>query len=40
MLDYILNMLVVRSETQSTENLGQLRKQIDECDDTLIEVLA
>ena len=39
-LDYILNMLVVRSETQSTENLGQLRKQIDECDDTLIEVLA
>jgi chorismate mutase len=39
-LDYILNMLVIRKETQSTENLTELRKQIDDCDDHLIEVLA
>src|SRR5574344_14496 len=39
-LDYILNMLVIRKETQSTENLTELRKQIDECDDNLIEILA
>jgi chorismate mutase len=39
-LDYILNMLVIRKETQSTENLTELRKQIDECDDSIIEILA
>ncbi|MCD8031897.1 MAG: bifunctional 3-deoxy-7-phosphoheptulonate synthase/chorismate mutase type II [Bacteroides sp.] len=39
-LDYILNLLVVRKETQTTENLAELRKQIDECDNNLIEELA
>ncbi len=39
-LDYILNLLVIRKETQSTENLAELRKQIDECDNNLIEELA
>jgi chorismate mutase len=39
-LDYILNLLVIRKETQSTENLSELRKQIDECDDNIIEILA
>lgn len=39
-LSYILNLLVIRSETQSTENLSELRKQIDECDDELIQILA
>jgi chorismate mutase len=39
-LDYILNLLVIRESTQTTENLNELRKQIDECDNDLIEVLA
>lgn len=39
-LDYIINMLVIRKETQSTENLTELRRQIDECDDSIIEILA
>lgn len=39
-LSYILNLLVIRKETQSTENLNELRRQIDECDNSLIEVLA
>mgnify|MGYP000967860091 CR=1 FL=1 len=39
-LDYILNLLVIRKETQSTENLNELRKQIDECDNNLIQELA
>ena len=39
-LEYILEMLVIRDETHSTEDLGQLRKQIDECDDSLIQELA
>lgn len=39
-LDYILNLLVIRHETQSTENLGELRNQIDECDNQVIEILA
>lgn len=40
-LEYILNMLVIREGVQqSTENLNMLRKQIDECDDDLIEVLS
>ena len=39
-LDYILNLLVIRKETQTTENLSQLRKQIDECDDNIIQELA
>lgn len=39
-LEYILEMLVIRAETHITEDLGQLRKQIDECDDSLIQELA
>ena len=39
-LDYILNLLVIRSEHQTTENLHELRRQIDECDNELIEILA
>ena len=39
-LDYILNLLVIRTETQTTESLTQLRKQIDECDDNIIQELA
>jgi len=39
-LDYILNLLVIRETNQSTENLNELRKQIDECDDELIQILA
>lgn len=39
-LDYILSMLVVRDQTVSTENIVALRKQIDEIDDSLIDLLA
>lgn len=39
-LEYILNLLVIRKEVQSTENLSLLRKQIDECDNNLIQELA
>ena len=39
-LDYILNLLVIRKDTQSTENLSELRKQIGECDNDLIQTLA
>ncbi|MBQ8592771.1 MAG: bifunctional 3-deoxy-7-phosphoheptulonate synthase/chorismate mutase type II [Bacteroidaceae bacterium] len=39
-LDYILNLLVVRKEKHTTENLHELRGQIDECDNNLIEILA
>lgn len=39
-LDYILNMLVIRQEVQTTENLSELRKQIDECDNYLMQELA
>ena len=39
-LDYILNLLVIRKKTQTTENLGELRNQIDDCDNEIIEVLA
>lgn len=39
-LEYILSMLVIRNETQTTENLVALRKQIDECDNNLLEMLA
>lgn len=40
-LDYILNMLVIREgETQTTESLTELRKQIDELDDQLVELLS
>ena len=39
-LDYILNLLVIRKDTYTTESLNELRKQIDECDDNLIQELS
>jgi chorismate mutase len=39
-LSYILSMLVVRDTKQTTENLVQLRQQIDEIDNELLAVLA
>ena len=39
-LDYILSILVIRAETQTTENITALRRQIDEIDNNIIEVLA
>jgi chorismate mutase len=39
-LDYILNLLVIRDVTQTTENLSELRRQIDVIDENLLEVLA
>ena len=39
-LDYILSMLIIRNKTETTENISTLRKQIDELDNQLIEVLA
>lgn len=39
-LEYILNLLVIRDTKQTTENLSDLRRQIDECDNALIEILA
>ncbi len=39
-LEFILNTLVIRDTTQTTENLSALRRQIDELDDNLLELLA
>lgn len=39
-LDYILGLIVVRSETNTTEGISQLRKQIDELDNQMMELLA
>ena len=39
-LDYILNLLVIRKGHQSTESLHELRLQIDACDNELMEILA
>jgi chorismate mutase len=39
-LDFILNTLVIRDTTQSTESLASLRRQIDELDNSLLELLA
>lgn len=39
-LDYILNLLVIRDATQTTENLKELRHQIDTIDEGLLELLA
>lgn len=39
-LDYILSLLVIRDETVTTEDIRQLRKQIDETDNQLMEILA
>lgn len=38
-LDFILSTLVIRDSTCTTESLQQLRKQIDELDNELLEVL-
>jgi len=39
-LDFVLNMLVIRDSTQTTENLTVLRRQIDSVDESLLELLA
>ncbi len=39
-LDYILSLLVIRDEKVSTEGIHELRKQIDELDNQLMELLA
>ncbi len=39
-LDFILDKLVIRDASQSTESLEMLRRQIDEIDNTLIETLS
>ncbi len=39
-LEYILNLLVIRDKIQTTENITALRKQIDEIDNGLIDLLA
>ena len=40
MLDYILSLLVIRDDTVTTEGISQLRKQIDELDNQVMDVLA
>ena len=39
-LDFILQLLVIRDETVTTENITGLRHQIDEIDNALIELVA
>ena len=39
-LDYVINMLVIRDALQTTENLTELRHQIDGIDEGLLELLA
>jgi chorismate mutase len=39
-LDYILSMLVIRDDIVTTESLKTLRRQIDECDNELMNILA
>ena len=39
-LDYILSLLVVRSEHTTTEGIRQLRSQIDEIDNQLMDLMA
>lgn len=39
-LDYILSLLVIRDETVTTEGISQLRKQIDELDNQVMDILA
>ena len=39
-LDFILSILVIRQETQTTGNITALRKQIDEIDNSLIDILS
>ena len=39
-LDYILTLLVIRSETNSTEGITLLRRQIDDLDNQLMDLLS
>ena len=39
-LDYILSLLIVRRESSTTEGIRMLRPQIDEIDNTLMDLLA
>ena len=39
-LDFVLNLLVIRDVNQTTENLTELRRQIDGIDEQLLELLA
>ena len=39
-LDYILSLLVIRNETLTTEGIHELRKQIDELDNSIMELLS
>lgn len=39
-LDFILEKLTIREVAETTESLDALRKQIDECDNALLELLA
>jgi chorismate mutase len=39
-LDYVLSLLVIREEIQTTENLSALRRQIDHIDEQLLELLS
>ena len=39
-LDYILSLLVIRDDTFTTEDIRSLRAQIDELDNSLMELLA
>ena len=39
-LDYILSLIVVRDETVTTEGIHELRNQIDELDNEIMDVLA
>lgn len=39
-LAYIMDMLVIRETSQSTENLNELRRQIDDLDNQLLDLLA
>ncbi len=39
-LDYILSQLVVREKTTTTEGIKQLRQQIDDLDNQLIDLLS
>ena len=38
-LDYILGLLVIRDETVTTEGIHELRKQIDELDNSIMDIL-
>lgn len=39
-LDYILSLLVIRDQTVTTEGISQLRQQIDELDNQLMDLLS